>query len=266
MVTSFVVLWHTSVRSRFHGIRAEYCPGCLCITKHGVTGVEKAHHVLHVSLGYREAARLCECPLCGTTRAISPDVLMLSADGASDKTIEDLIEATNPDLTPQRVRELQDPAESASSELREAHVLQQFCANQMAEFDAAAGNFGGWSPLIVMLSLAVAVCVMTYHGFLAGFAAGAVLFWFALLIRRKMIDAAAARKILPRLRLLLRAIGRDIAYLQNWLKQRGDPESRRLERHLHTSRYESLHQIAAGLDAEPTTTFSEFIVAAEWRL
>ncbi len=264
MLASLVVLWHTTVRSRFHGIRADYCPGCLCITKHGVRGIEKAHHVLHVSLGYREVARLCECPLCGTPRAISPDMLMLGSDGASDKTIEELIEATNPDLTPQRVRELQSPAEWASAELREAHVLQQFCVNQMAEFDAAARNLSGWSPLIVMLSLAVAVCVMTYAGFLAGLPAGVGLFGFALLVRRKMIDAAAARKILPRLRLFLRAVGRDIAYLQGWLKQRSDRRYRRLSRHLETSRYESFRQIAAGLDAEPSATFSEFIVAEDW--
>jgi hypothetical protein len=136
--------------------------------------------------------------------------------------------------------------------------------NQVAEFDAAGRNLSGWSPLIVVLSLAFSVYAMTNAGPLAGLAAGVILLVFALLIRRKMIDAAAARKILPRLRLFLCAIGRDIRYLQDWLIQRGDRKSVRLGRHLQTSPYEPLQQIAAGLDAEPINILSEFVVAHEW--
>ena len=223
MAASLFMLWHASVRSRLQGIRADYCPGCLCITKHRVTLVEKAHHVLHVSLGYREVARFTECPLCGTASAISPDAPMLSAEGASETTIDDLIEATNAGLTPQRVREIQDRDEWSSAELREAHVLRRFCLNQIMEFDLAGKNLSGWTPLVVLLSLALALCVMSYVGPLAGLVAGVALLTVALRVRRKMIDAAAAKKIVPRVRLLLRAIGRDIEYLRDWLSRAAGP-------------------------------------------
>jgi len=259
-----VIFWGTKVRTRFHGVRAEYCGGCLCVTKHRVSSIERAPHLYNVSLGYRELTRFSECPLCGTTLQTAPDVVTVSDESAGGQSIEDLIQATNPALTSQRLQELYASSRVASPDNREAKVLQTFCLNQIAEFEVASHNLSGWYPLVLILILILTGYAIAYAGFVPGIAAGTALLVCAQAIRRKVIDAAVAGKVLPRLRPFLRANNRDIAYLEQWLKPLDGRGYRRFRRHLQSSCYEELRLLAAGLDAEPISPFAEYIVAEQW--
>lgn len=258
-----LIFWGTKVRRQSHGMRAELCPGCLCVTKQHVTAIEKSFHVYNIPWGYREVGRYSECPLCGSAVGISPDVPVLKIEGVDDKTIEEIIALTNPSLSAEHVRALEFRLGLSTRFQREAYVFRTFCRNQLAEFDAAAENLSGWAPLIVIVVLILTGYAISYAGILPGIAAGATLLSVCLTLRRRMIDAAVSRKIVPRLQLFLRAMNRDIEWLDQFLDRQIDQQLRQLRRHLLSSHYNRIRMLAAGVGREPVGAANEYLVLRE---
>lgn len=234
----FFIVWGTKVRTRSVGSRAEFCVGCLRVSRHDTSVVEHASHVYYISGSWREQVRLTECSICGTEEVSSPDAMLVALKSDTAQSIDSLINATNPELW----KELGPVAKEIEARLpppkRNMHILDHFCARHTEEFRDAEHNLSGWIGLFLLLFVGVVITTFAMTGEVLGYLVSAVLVVLLVKIRGYLIHRRVAKHVKPGLAKLLLATEIEWTTLESALETR-DLNYPKLRRHLSRPAYDA---------------------------
>ena len=252
----FFIVWGTKVRVRPLGARAEFCPGCLRVTRHDSSAIEHAKHVYYINGSWREQARLAECCLCGAADVSSPDARLMDQHSASGQSIDSLITATNPDLRNHLGAIARQMAAEIPEERQNLHILNNFCARHTEEFASAEHDLSGWMGIVLILFIGIAVTAFVSVNEIVGYSVSALLLVALIKIRSTLIHRRVAKSVRPQLASLLNATGIDWQTLETTL-QSGELNYPKLRRHLNRSTYDTFRM---GQPDDAGVEFVDFLV------
>jgi hypothetical protein len=236
-VPFFLVVWGTKIRARRLGDRADYCPGCLQVSRFTVQTVEESKHIYLVPLGYRERERLKQCALCGTIVRGRSDEPYLTDPQLPLRT---LLGATNPGLTAERVAEIEARSErERDPQSRRDKSLVCFLRRQTDELRHAFGKVDFPTAAIGIALALVCFATFFYAGPIWAASASVVSVWLGGRFHRSMSHHRAAQVILPRVLRFLAAQGIPFAEFEAGVRGKS-PRDRRLLRHFARGPYDGL--------------------------
>jgi len=227
-------------RTRTLGLRADFCDGCLHVTRHEVLSREEAQQTFGFGGKFEEVDRLVQCMVCGTTNGAA----------AFQQFVDDprlpfaeLIQRTNPDLTDQRLDEIEALVErNFTPQEREWHILDAFFRNQVEEINRAETSAAFWLGTLFVVCTVTTLLTFALADYRIGVAVMVALTAVFVIGRRKILGHAASQTILPRLRSFLKLTGKTLGDLQAHLES-DRFHYPRLARHLKMGQYRELREV-----------------------
>jgi hypothetical protein len=220
---------------RLLGERADYCPGCLQLSRFTVRSIRECPHLYFIPLEEsKEVERVSECDLCGAVihglRSYS------TARGAS---LQQLIAETNPSLNDERVARLEAELNAAGPDARTEKALNWFLAQQERLLKKIRSGLG---PLALLVSLPLSLFALrafVIGGPRWGWPTAIVAAVLGVSIDRWDKERRAAKQIKPRLRAFLACKGLTLQELDRRFADDPSPFCQ-LRRHLRKRYYEDL--------------------------
>lgn len=237
MISSFYNVYDIKVHIRDVGDRADYCPGCLQLSRFTFKTVEESTRICLVPLGYHEVDRVKECAICGTIVRGRPDELY-STD--PEAPLERLVAMTNPGLTEERIATIEAELENADGhQTRRQKSLECFLRRQAEAIANATWN-GDLPTTIIDIalgSLCIAATIFVRPVWWVPICLASA--WIAWRFRCAKGHRRAAKRILPRLSRFLAAYNMSFAQFEVGLRIESR-ESQRLLRHFTAAAYDDL--------------------------
>ena len=239
------VVWGEKYRHRTLGDRADFCEECFTVSRHRIAVDEIVSHLYLIPLGnYKEMRRFCECTVCGNVYAVSKDRPLISGRTATSSTMQDLIDATNPNLLETITKGLAEIDANTTDQYRRQRQMWSLCENGTATFPLAKQQISGWIGLLAIIFVGVAIhsfFFAAWHSETIGWTIAGFLTVLLIWIRNCAIHEYVAVRVKPRLKRFIAATGISMMEIESALAEK-KIQSPMMRRHFATGRYNDVRR------------------------